>query len=517
MAFPKKSVLLLSLPLVLFISIFLYNSLPSLGIMELRNFIAAREILEDGSWLLPTLNGEIRIAKPPLPTWITAAAMELAGTDLSLAVDRTPSGICALLFVMFTFLLARRISSTSGYALTTILMLSTSYLFISSARENEWGIYACTAMAGALWALTEALRREGQNHAFFLLFSLLMAGSFLSKGPVAFWTMLLPFLICYGMVYGTKEMRHRKLGIFWSVLLCILLSAMWPAYVYLNTPHAAAVIASRESGAWFARHREPFWYYLTHLPVIGTLWTPFLLYGLIVPFLSKDRSQEERFTVYWFFLTILFLSVFPEKKQRYLFPALLPGTMVSSMALYRLGESGKRAWNIVYGSFSLTAGILFLSASGFLVYLYLFKGTIWALPGAPLLACTGAYIIYGFFSRRSGHMFMTAIVGICLCFVFIFPLSGQPDQNDIRGFVKLRENPALQGRHLYSVGDLRLKYIWAAGRVITPVPEEKIMDLRGKGTGNVLVSPRKLDPAVGWLQFRGTIDAGERYYLYLIN
>lgn len=516
MAFLKKNVLLLSLPLVLFISIFLYNSLPALGIMEVRNFIAAREILENGSWLLPTLNGEIRIAKPPLPTWITAVAMEAAGTDLNLSVNRTPSGICALLFVLFAFLLARRFSSAPGYALTTILMLSTSFLFISSARENEWGIYACTAMAGALWSLTVALRREGRNHAFFLLFSLLMAGSFLSKEPVAFWTMLLPFLISYGMVYGTKEMRDRKQGIFWSILLCLLLSALWPAYVYLHIPHTAAAIASRESGAWFARHREPFWYYLTHLPVIATLWTPFLLYGLAVPFLSKNRKQEERFTVYWFFLTILFLSVFPEKKQRYLFPALLPGSMVSGLALYRLGEAGKQAWNIVYGSFSFLAGILFLSAAGFLGYMYIFKGNLWALPGAPLLACTGAYIVYGFFSRRPGHVFMAAIVGVCLCLVFILPLNGQPDKNDLHGFVKLREDPVLQGRRLYSVGDLRLKYIWAAGRVITPVTEDGITNLRGKEPGNALISPKRL-PDAGWLHFEGPINADERFYLYLID
>src|SRR4028118_1846616 len=42
------------------------------SLMEARNFITVREITQNGTWLIPTLNGEPRLAKPPLPTWLTA-------------------------------------------------------------------------------------------------------------------------------------------------------------------------------------------------------------------------------------------------------------------------------------------------------------------------------------------------------------------------------------------------------------------------------------------------------------
>ena len=43
-----------------------------INIMEARNFITAREMVNDGNWLLTTINGLPRYEKPPLPTWLTA-------------------------------------------------------------------------------------------------------------------------------------------------------------------------------------------------------------------------------------------------------------------------------------------------------------------------------------------------------------------------------------------------------------------------------------------------------------
>ena len=49
------------------------------NIMEARNFISAREMVQNHEFLLTTLNGEPRYQKPPLPTWLTAASGSLFG------------------------------------------------------------------------------------------------------------------------------------------------------------------------------------------------------------------------------------------------------------------------------------------------------------------------------------------------------------------------------------------------------------------------------------------------------
>ena len=48
------------------------------NIMEARNFITAREMVNLDHWLLTTINDVPRYQKPPLPTWLTAFFGSLA-------------------------------------------------------------------------------------------------------------------------------------------------------------------------------------------------------------------------------------------------------------------------------------------------------------------------------------------------------------------------------------------------------------------------------------------------------
>lgn len=54
--------------------LFINNRVVVPDIMEARNMVTAREMVHDGNWLVPTMNGDLRLEKPPLPTWLTAVA-----------------------------------------------------------------------------------------------------------------------------------------------------------------------------------------------------------------------------------------------------------------------------------------------------------------------------------------------------------------------------------------------------------------------------------------------------------
>ena len=64
--------------LVLCCTFFVNNKAIFVDIMESRNMITAREMVYDGNWLTPTMNGELRLEKPPLPTWLTAVVEMIA-------------------------------------------------------------------------------------------------------------------------------------------------------------------------------------------------------------------------------------------------------------------------------------------------------------------------------------------------------------------------------------------------------------------------------------------------------
>lgn len=67
--------------LVCLTTFFVDNSVLVPDIMESRNIVTAREMVYDGNWIAPTMNGELRLEKPPLPTWLTAVVEMIAPPD----------------------------------------------------------------------------------------------------------------------------------------------------------------------------------------------------------------------------------------------------------------------------------------------------------------------------------------------------------------------------------------------------------------------------------------------------
>jgi len=509
---------------VLFISIFLHSDFVPVMELEAMNFMTAREILQTGSWLIPTLDGEPRIAKPPFPTWITALAIQWAGTDGNVIANRIPAGVCATLLALFTFLLARRVTGDRGFATTSLLVLATSYQFIVSARRNLWEIYALMAMTAALWAMLEAvMRKEGKN-LYFLLFSLLMALSFFCKGPVAFWAMLAPFLVSYAIAYGTKDLRENKRGLLWSFTLCLLLSALWPAYVYLSTPHQSTLVALAEYKSWFARYTKPIGFYLSHLHESVGIWLIFLLYGLAVPWIHKDRRPEEKLFALWFVLSLVFLSVFPEKKTRYLLPAVVPGSMVASIAIFRLGQQVSGwAWKLVYGSFSIIMGILFFSAAATLVVLS--NGSLWALSGVLPLGFVGGVLIHDFVTKKTRNAHRFAMAGGCLCIVFLAPLvpahytpflSKHLGPNDARMFMHVRQDPELMSREFYALQSVPYSIRWATGKKISLISAAEARTRMAEDKRIALLTTRAFGNQPDRMRLADTITTEQNtYYIYI--
>ena len=87
--------------LVCFFTFFIHNKVVYPDIMESRNLITAREMVEYNNWLVPTMNGTLRLEKPPLPTWV-AGVIEWIAPD-NIALQRTAAGMMAMLLVfLFT-------------------------------------------------------------------------------------------------------------------------------------------------------------------------------------------------------------------------------------------------------------------------------------------------------------------------------------------------------------------------------------------------------------------------------
>jgi len=94
--------LVVSLPFLQYL-----GALPLIDPDEGRYAEIAREMLERGDLITPTLNYVVYFEKPPLLYWANAASMKLFGLNEFAA--RLPSALCGLLTVLATYLIARRL------------------------------------------------------------------------------------------------------------------------------------------------------------------------------------------------------------------------------------------------------------------------------------------------------------------------------------------------------------------------------------------------------------------------
>lgn len=129
-------------------------------LMEARNFITAREMIENNNFVIPTLNGFLRFEKPPLPTWLTAGMMKLTGNLTDEYILRIPSAIIGILFVMLLYCFVKYMTNNSLKSFITAFIGTTTFMIIKIADENSWDIYSYVFSFGAVAFLVIGLKKK---------------------------------------------------------------------------------------------------------------------------------------------------------------------------------------------------------------------------------------------------------------------------------------------------------------------------------------------------------------------
>ena len=256
------------------------------NIMEARNFTTAREMLDDGNWLLTTLNGEPRYQKPPLPTWITAVSGAIFGLK-NIAALRMPAALMGLLLVLTSYLFAVKLTKDKTYAFLACLVMATSFYVVSASRDGNWDIFTHAFMMVGIWQLYLFFTSEDKKYQRALLAAVFFGFSFMSKGPVSLYALLLPFLISFGIVYRYKNIKKRILPLILFILVALVISGWWHWYTYTYDPETVAAITQKETSNWTGYNVRPFYYYWSFFTQSG-VWTLLAFIGLLYPYL-KDR------------------------------------------------------------------------------------------------------------------------------------------------------------------------------------------------------------------------------------
>lgn len=316
---PVKTILLAGI----FIFLLHLNILP-VTIMEARNFITAREMVLDDNWLLTTMNGLPRYEKPPLPTWFTALCGKFFGLT-NLYGLRLPTALMAILTALIVYRFSLKLTRDKQQSLINGLIFITSFYIIAITNEAPWDIYAHGFMLMAIYFFYALFTDKTKIWRNVTLAALFTGFSFLSKGPVSLYALFLPFLLSYGFTYGFKEFKLIRFPLIVCILISIIMSIWWFWYVRMADPDSFLEIAQKETGNWSSYNVRPFYYYWSFFAQSG-VWTVLAFSGLFYPVFRKKviHPKAYLFAFLWTVLSVILLSLIPEKKTRYLSPVLIP-------------------------------------------------------------------------------------------------------------------------------------------------------------------------------------------------
>ncbi len=460
------------------VTFFVNNATIHTDIMESRNIVTAREMVYDGNWMVPTMNGDLRLEKPPLPTWLAAVAEMVSPNNM--AAQRAMAGGAATLLVVFFYLLGRELTRSDRFSLIASLVLLTSYNIILMGRTATWDIYCHAFMLAAIFFLHRALFTKGPQWGNFIAAGIMLGLSFLSKGPVSFYALLLPFLLT--LLCCKRPSMKKKGGAFIAMILtCLLLSVWWYAYVYLFHSEAAQAVLHKESSAWVDHNVRPWYYYWSFFCETG-IWALMVIFSLLVPYWHRELklNREYLFTLLWMLLLVVLLSCLPEKKMRYLLPMLIPAAYtVAFLFNHWIDASRSLRWKGFGKRLFLVNGWLvavIVAALPVVGYLLLTpEGTVSATHFiwiTPLLWGVAVFLVRSLLVARP-DLFVWGVGALFLIAETLFmPFIGALVNNpDFKSISQTQQVEALNGLPFYHPADeeLRIEMVYEANRKIRPL------------------------------------------------
>ncbi len=202
---------------------------------EARNAQAAREMMDQHEWLIPTFNGELRPHKPPLHYYFMQLAYRTMGVNAGSA--RFFSAVFGWLTLSVTWFFCKRYVniSTANWSVI-ILLLSTHFLFeFRLAVPDPYLIFFITTGIFCFYAYAT------ENKLSWLVGSAIAAGlATLAKGPVA---LLLPGITIFWWLLLQKK---YELLFSWKIILYVLLVAIISLPWFIAIHYATNGIFTKE-------------------------------------------------------------------------------------------------------------------------------------------------------------------------------------------------------------------------------------------------------------------------------
>ncbi len=363
---------------------------------EMRCWEVVVGMHETGQWLVPYRNGQPALNKPPLFYWAGALASRAAG-KAAYATLRAPSAAAALALLALTWCWARSIGGPKvGLAAGGVMAFS--WIYFHQGRNGSFEMLLALLTNAALflfdrmyWTIKGRLWPK-------VLFFLLAAAAFLTKGPPAFLIIAVPIVLFLGF---RKEMRRLAAWrVFLGAAACLALSLSWFLVVLIRVPGAwerfmseALLPAGIETTTEHtARHYADPSYFVVRLPVIlriSALLLPLLVWRGWTTRFWRDMPRL-RFCGWIAAGLLVAFSLFPQKQEHYILP-LVPAyaILAAEAAVWAADPQSGMRWVWL----GIPAIVLFILTLFCAVFLGFYFHILLRIPLANALALPVALLL----------------------------------------------------------------------------------------------------------------------------
>jgi 4-amino-4-deoxy-L-arabinose transferase-like glycosyltransferase len=491
------------------------------SIMEARSFITAREMVDDGNWLLTTMNGEARYEKPPLPTWLTAVSGMVFGLKSVFGL-RLPATLFIMLLAVSIFKISMLLVKDTTQSLQHAFIAITSFYIIGITIEAPWDIFTHGFMCFALYQLFLLFEKDKKYWKHTLLAGCFIGFSFLSKGPVSMYALMLPFLLAYGFTYKYRNLKAKAFSYVSVLILALVVGGWWYLYVRYQDPTTFNTITEKETSNWSSYNIRPFYYYWSFFVQSG-LWTIPAFISLLYPYLKSrvNHLKAYQFSLLWTLLAVVLLSIIPEKKSRYLMPVLIPlainiGFYIDYLIRRFKMMRDKRETIPVYFNFGLIACI----GLAFPVLGYVFlKDNIsshWFsyILASIVLFTIGIFIILNLKRKDMSMVFKLTILFFASVILTVLPLSKGFTSDTYNPISNLKTEAESEGIIVYGTNYISPETLWYYGGKIPFISLQEGLEGLPKENKFGLLTKELLDETtVNKLQEEFTVDKITTYNL----
>lgn len=345
-ALPARRYLAAIAVLALAVLLWQLGTLPLLSENEGRRASVIQGMYAGDGLLVPRLNGEVYIDKPPLHYWLGWTVAHLRGAADEWAV-RLPCALAGLALLAGLYAALKRQAPGSPWvAPFAVLALLCNVSFSMFGRRAEIDMLFAALASGA-WLVASHHLLVDQRRCWLDLAYALLGLALLTKGPVALLFFPAPLIAHY--FFSRDRAALTALGHWRGWALALLIALPWYAAVTARlgwsvwAPVAATDLAGKAYGMAF----DPPWDYLLWL--LGDF-APFSLLLLVTPRTSWRAwraTAAGRLHLVGLLLPLLALSLLANKHAKYLLPAYPVAAVLIGLRLANFVAVSRRRRAIV--------------------------------------------------------------------------------------------------------------------------------------------------------------------------